>query len=86
MDWLACYIKYSPILALIMNFAGAIFLLFSSGEYSGGGVHWASVGRDGKTLKTVYVLSPVMFKIGISLIAAGFLVQLINEVYRLRSA
>lgn len=83
MDWLVWYIKYSPILALVINFAGAILLLFSTGEYKGDGVQWASVGRGGKPLKTVYVLSPVKFKIGIGLIAAGFLIQLVNEAYRL---
>jgi hypothetical protein len=85
MDWLACYFKYSPIIALVINFAGAILLLFSTGAHSGGGVHWASTDERGRSLENMYFLSPGMFKWGMGLIAAGFLIQLINEAYQLRN-
>ncbi len=83
MNWLSVCLKYSPIVAIILNFFGAILLLFSTGAYTGGGVQMASVDENGKLLKNVYFLNPVMFKIGIGLIAAGFFIQMINELFRL---
>ena len=84
MDCLAFYLKYSPIAAIILNFVGAILLLFSTGTHTTGGVHWASTDEKGRLLKNMYFLNPTIFKIGIGLIAFGFLIQMVNECYRLR--
>lgn len=83
MNWLSIYSKYSPIVAIILNFVGAFLLLFCTGIYTGGGTEWVGVDEKGIGLKDVYFLNPVLFKIGIGLIAVGFLMQIINELYRL---
>ena len=83
MNWLSVCLKYSPIVALSLNFIGAILLIYHAGAYTGKGVKWVSTGENGKALETIYLLNPTMFKIGIGLIAAGFFIQMINELFRL---
>ena len=83
MDWLSYLMKYSPMAAIALNFLGAFLLLFSTGAYRGGGIHWAAVDLEGKMLKSVYYLNPFMFKLGIILMVIGFLIQILNEVTRL---
>ena len=84
MKTLQCiFIKYSPTIALFLNFLGAIFLVCYAGAYTGEGNLWASTGANGKTLETIYLLNPTMFKIGIWFIIVGFFIQLINELLKL---
>ena len=83
MNWLPVCLKYSPIVALSLNFIGAILLIYHAGAYTGKGVRWADTGKNGKVLETIYLLNPTMFKIGIGLIAVGFFIQMINELFRL---
>jgi len=83
MDWFSYLMKYSPIAAIALNFVGAILLLFSTGAYRGGGIHWAAVDSEGKMLKSVYYLNPLIFKIGIILMVLGFFIHIVNEAISL---
>jgi len=80
--------KYLPILALILNFSGALFLIFSTGAYvdkkNKGGVLFGNIGENGKPMPSIFLLNPKRFKTGLWLIVAGFFIQLILEILNLR--
>ena len=77
--YISIFLKYSPIIALSINFVGAVFLVYYAGAYTGEGTVWASVDANGHKLETIYLLNPTMFKTGIWFIIVGFFIQLINE-------
>ena len=80
--YISTFLKYSPIVALSLNFIGAVFLVYYAGAYTGEGNVFASVDANGNTLETIYLLNPTMFKTGIWFIIVGFFIQLINELLK----
>lgn len=67
-----------PVIAVLLNFVGTIFVAFSIGKLLRGGRTFFSA-QDGekKSYDFAYVLHPLWFRIGLSIIALGFLIQII---------
>ena len=80
--YLSTFLKYSPIAALLLNFIGAILLVYHAGAYTGEGSTWVSTGAKGQRLETIYLLNPTMFKTGLWLIIIGFFIQIVNELLK----
>jgi hypothetical protein len=65
-----------PIIALALNFFGALFLTLSSGQYKGKRPVFFSGERN------LVLNHPRLFRFGLLSIVIGFLIQLINEILK----
>ena len=52
MNWITLYFKFSPLVALVMNFIGAVILFISIGQYSGDGFVNATFWKGNKLIET----------------------------------
>lgn len=62
-------------IGLILNFVGTIMVAFSIGKNPYSDAHTID-DKDNKTY-IAYVMRPLLFKVGLGFIAAGFLIQLV---------
>ena len=66
-----------PIIALSLNFLGALFITLSSGEYKGNRVKFFVGDRN------LILRYPFMFRIGLISIVIGFSLQLLFEILKI---
>ncbi len=81
MDFMLKIKKYitPTIVALVLNFTGALMLAFSAGELdksrSAGIVFWSGP-------RALHLNHPTMFKWGLYFIIIGFFIQLVSEILK----